>query len=361
MKLLLTTDAVGGVWTYSLDLARGLARQDVEVVIAVLGPAPSPAALAEAAAIPGLRLIITALPLDWLASAPGEIARGGEALAALAAEERVDLVQLHAPAFAAAPFPVPVLTVVHSCMATWWEAVRGGALPAEFEWRAAQARAGLLRSDALVAPTAAFAAAVQRVYRLPAAPACVHNGRTPPSLAPTSQADVVLTVGRLWDEAKNVAGLDRAAAHLPIPAVAIGPTQGPEGSSIALTHLQTLGSVSSDMLAVRLAEQPIFVSTALYEPFGLSVLEAAQAGCALVLSDIPTFRELWDGAARFIDPRDDHAIAEAIIEVLNSPEQRQRLGEAARERSARYTVDATAAAMLARYRELLVGKVRRAA
>ena len=40
--------------------------------------------------------------------------------------------------------------------------------------------------------------------------------------------------------------------------------------------------------------------TALYEPFGLAVLEAAQAGCALVLSDIPTFRELWDGAALFV-------------------------------------------------------------
>ena len=65
-------------------------------------------------------------------------------------------------------------------------------------------------------------------------------------------------------------------------------------------------------VARHLARQPIFVSTALYEPFGLAVLEAAQAGCALVLSDIPTFRELWDGAARFVPARDDGALACAI-------------------------------------------------
>ena len=49
-----------------------------------------------------------------------------------------------------------------------------------------------------------------------------------------------------------------------------------------------------------LPTRPIFVSVSRYEPFGLAVLEAAHAGCALVLSDIPTFRELWQGAASFV-------------------------------------------------------------
>jgi glycosyltransferase involved in cell wall biosynthesis len=34
------------------------------------------------------------------------------------------------------------------------------------------------------------------------------------------------------------------------------------------------------------------------------VVEAAISGAALVLSDIPTFRELWDGAALFIGADD---------------------------------------------------------
>ncbi len=53
-------------------------------------------------------------------------------------------------------------------------------------------------------------------------------------------------------------------------------------------------------MATAYAAATVFASMARYEPFGLAVLEAAQAGMRLVLSDIPTFRELWDGAAIFV-------------------------------------------------------------
>ena len=38
--VLMTADAVGGVWTYALDLARGLSAQGVQVSLALLGPEP---------------------------------------------------------------------------------------------------------------------------------------------------------------------------------------------------------------------------------------------------------------------------------------------------------------------------------
>ncbi len=110
----------------------------------------------------------------------------------------------------------------------------------------------------------------------------------------------VLTAGRLWDEGKNVAALDRAAVHLPFNICAAGPVQGPNGAAIELTRLDWLGTLEPLALHEVMARTQVFASTALYEPFGLAVLEAAQAGCALVLSDIPTFRELWDGAALFV-------------------------------------------------------------
>src|SRR3546814_9443647 len=91
-----------------------------------------------------------------------------------------------------------------------------------------------------------------------------------------------------------------------------------------------------------LARAPIYVAPALYEPFGLGVVEAAQAGCALILSDIPSFRELWEGAAIFVDPHNPHAIT-AAIEILidHEPLTRER-GAAAARRAARYTVPAMA-------------------
>ena len=47
MHVLMTTDAVGGVWTYSLTLARALGARGVGVTLAVVGPEPSAAQVAE--------------------------------------------------------------------------------------------------------------------------------------------------------------------------------------------------------------------------------------------------------------------------------------------------------------------------
>ena len=46
-RLLITADAVGGVWRYATDLAHALVPHGVETTIAVLGPEPSDAQLAE--------------------------------------------------------------------------------------------------------------------------------------------------------------------------------------------------------------------------------------------------------------------------------------------------------------------------
>ena len=83
------------------------------------------------------------------------------------------------------------------------------------------------------------------------------------------------------------------------------------------------------------------------------MLEAAQAGCALVLSDIPTFRELWDGVAEFVPPRDAEALAVTLDRLASDPHQRRRLGEAARRRSRRFTPEAQAQAMLSLYEQLV--------
>ena len=107
----------------------------------------------------------------------------------------------------------------------------------------------------------------------------------------------------------------------------------------------------------RLTRRPIFVSAALYEPFGLAVLEAAQAGCALVLSDIATFRELWNGAAAFFPPGDDTTLAVTIQALAADFERRQSLGQAARSRSADYTAAAMAGGTLEIYRDVLDRRV----
>ena len=117
----------------------------------------------------------------------------------------------------------------------------------------------------------------------------------------------------------------------------LGRCAGPNGQRVALAHLHPLGVIDERTLAGCLSARPVFVSAARYEPFGLAVLEAALAGCPLVLADIPTFRELWDGAALFVDPGDATGFADAI-ERARRRSYRSRLtrGDLARRRAARF-------------------------
>jgi glycogen synthase len=97
----------------------------------------------------------------------------------------------------------------------------------------------------------------------------------------------------------------------------------------------------------------VFASPARYEPFGLAVLEAAQAGAALVLSDIPTFRELWDGAAVFLDPDDAESWAATLHRLAGAPGMAADLGQRAKLRSYRYDVRAMVDRTLDLYRSVL--------
>jgi CDP-paratose 2-epimerase len=357
LRLMMTADAVGGVWTYAVDLAGSLAPFGVQTTIAVLGPAPSGAQRAEAAAVPGLELLETGLALDWTAAAPGEIRDAGEAVADLAADLGADLVHLNGPALTAGRrFPAPVVGVCHSCLATWWAAVRGGAMPEDFQWRAQATRDGLVACDVLVAPTAAFAEATARAYGLPR-PLTVHNGRRlPASLGMAARPRQVFTAGRLWDDGKNVAALDAVAAMIDAPLFAAGPLAGPNGDVVSLKDARQLGPLPSEGVRGWLARSPVFASVPLYEPFGLAVLEAAQAGCALLLSDIPSFRELWDDAAVFVRPNQPLAIAAAAQALIDAPDRAAALGAAAQARARRYSLEAMAGGMLGIYGVLLASR-----
>lgn len=354
LRILITTDSAGDIWQYGLDLARGLSRLGHETILALTGSAASPEHLGAAAAVPGLRLVETGPALDPLAGTEASMIRAAEAVADLAAEAEADIVQLNAPALAAlADFGRPVVAVLHGCVISRWEAVQGTPLPAEFERRSRLVGDGLRAAAAVVAPTSAFGASAKRHYGLNAPPRTVHHGRSPLAAPNGIPHDFVFTAGRLWDEGKNFGMIDAAAGRIGVPVRAAGPLAGPGGAAVLFDNIHCLGTLGEEEYGRWLSARPVFVSAALHEPFGLAVLEAASAGCALVLSDIPTFRELWDEVAVFVDPRDEDGFARAIGDLVGDDFERAVLGRAARERAARYTPDAMAAQMASLYRSLL--------
>ncbi|MFO7547629.1 MAG: glycosyltransferase family 4 protein [Acidimicrobiia bacterium] len=72
------------------------------------------------------------------------------------------------------------------------------------------------------------------------------------------------------------------------------------------------------------------------ESFGIVVAEAMAAACAVVASDLPAFRAVLGGAGRLVPPGDQIALAEAIVDLLRSPDERSGLAAAARRSVARY-------------------------
>ena len=130
LRVLITADAVGGVWQYSVELAGGLAQLGIETVLVVMGPSPSEAQRGAALRVPGLTLVDTGLALDWLAENRSALRRAGAAIRELAETHEIDIIQLNTPALAGAVrFDRPVVAVQHSCVATWREAVQGTPLP----------------------------------------------------------------------------------------------------------------------------------------------------------------------------------------------------------------------------------------
>ncbi|HEX8625315.1 MAG TPA: glycosyltransferase family 4 protein [Allosphingosinicella sp.] len=354
LRILITADPVGATWQYSLDLARGLFRLGHRTVLAPTGPAPTAGQAKAAVAVPGLRLVDPGLGPEGTGRTEAAMARTAEKIAALAAETEADIVQLNTPALAAlADFGRPVVAVLHSCIASRWEAVEGARLPAELRWQVELVARGLRSAGAVVTPTSAFGASVQRHHGLDATPRTVHHGRSPVAVPNGIPHDFVFTSGRLWDEGKNFGMLDSAAGRIGVPVRAAGPLAGPNGARVLFDNIHCLGTLGEEELGRWLSARPVFVSAALHEPFGLAVLEAASAGCALVLSDIPTYRELWEEVAVFVDPRDEDGFARAIGNLVGDDFERAVLGRAARERAARYTPDAMAAQMANLYRGLL--------
>ena len=133
----------------------------------------------------------------------------------------------------------------------------------------------------------------------------------------------MLTAGRLWDEAKNVAAVAQVAPRLPWPVYVAGEDRHPNGTSRRVRRLHACSAdLAPDALADWYARAAIYALPARYEPFGLSVLEAALSGCALVLGDIPSLREIWGDAAVFVPPDDPDALADAHLrDLIADPER----------------------------------------
>jgi glycosyltransferase involved in cell wall biosynthesis len=351
LRVLMSIDAVGGVWRYAMDLAVSLKSRGTHIVFVGLGPEPSGMQADEANTIG--KLIWLDAPLDWTARDEEAVALLPKLLSRLSVREQVDLIHLNLPSQAVSlKVSVPVLVVSHSCVVTWFAVVRGQQIDAAWRWQERLNRLGFERADCVLAPSESHAHLLKTVYPGMKDIDIVYNGSgTQSSNAP--KENFAFAAGRWWDDGKNGAVLDAAAAATKWPIVAAGANAGPNGQNLELKNVLYRGEMSHAEVTSLMERAAIAISPSVYEPFGLVPLEAARHRAALVLADIPTYRELWNGAALFADTRDPAAFAAHINRLVGEPALRKDLAAKALERSRLFTLEAQAAAMSDIYRGLL--------
>jgi glycogen synthase len=343
LKILMTADAVGGVWRYCVDLAAELVVSGAEVMIATMGPRPSDEQRREVLLIQHLHLVEGDYALEWMPDAWEDVDAAGKWLLDVESSFDPDVVHLNGYAHASLPWTRPVAVAAHSCVYSWWRAVHGCA--PGFEWAEYKRRVtdGMSAADVIVSPSVHIAGELEREYGVGEDKIRVIHNFTRAQVSPSEKKQpFVLAAGRIWDIAKNLELLDWIAPKLDWEvriagdAIGSGNSVGPESSMRNGRHASFLGALPHPELMKQISVASIFAHPALYEPFGLSVLEAARAGCCLVLSDIPSLRELWDGAATFINPREPESWTRELNRLSRNPREREALGDLAHSQSMKY-------------------------
>jgi glycosyltransferase involved in cell wall biosynthesis len=183
--------------------------------------------------------------------------------------------------------------------------------------------------------------------------AVIPNARNPAQFRPGVKEPMVFAAGRLWDPGKGLDLLERIAPQVDWPIHLAGPgNDDDERPGVATVHY--LGEVAPTAVADHMGRASIFIHPCWYEPFGLAVLEAGLAGCALVLSDIASLREIWGEAAIYVPAGNERGFTDAIRRLTRDPTLRQRLAQAARQRALCYSPRRMLDGYLALYRAALL-------
>ncbi|MCU7495049.1 MAG: glycosyltransferase family 4 protein [Ignavibacteria bacterium] len=350
----MTADTIGGVWTYALELSEALKPYGVEIYLATMG-SPLTEKQKEALGMAGnIRLFESSYKLEWMEEPWKDVEEAGKWLLELEAAVQPDVIHLNGYSHGATPFRSPKLVVGHSCVYSWYYAVKQHAPHEAWHEYKRKVSEGLIKADLVTAPTKAMLSMLRRHYGSFRTAGAVYNARKAEDFLPGIKEEMVLSAGRLWDEAKNVSMLAYISPRLKWPVYMAGEKEDPEGRFIqTFNDVNWLGRLPSVELAAWMKKASIFALPARYEPFGLSPLEAALSGCALVLGDIPSLREVWQDAALFIKPDDHEGLKKTINALIGNEELRLNNVKKVRKRALFFTPERMARGYLSLYENIL--------
>lgn len=356
MRLLITTDTVGGVWRFSLELVKGLLDAGDCVALVSFGNPMSSSQRAECLWIAArwgerFRYHSAKIPLEWMQTNENCFRDGEMVLQELAREFRAELLHSNQFCYGAARLGIPVAVTAHSDVLSWSRACRGGVLE-ESGWLRryrSLVQTGLDYASTVTAPTEWMLNELQLGFRVPRESYAIANGRSISPARAHHRYLQAVTAGRLWDEAKDVALLGDVRS--PFLHVVAGDIQGDCSKFAELRNVEFRGSLREDEMLRLFAESAVYVCTSRYEPFGLAPLEAALAGCAVLARNIGSLREVWQDSAVYFEDADH--LSQLLTELAERPALLREAQVRACQQAQNYSRDRMTAAYRALYSHVL--------
>lgn len=348
-----------GMGVYTVGLVRGLAEIGTQHEISLLGYGPRPPEVPEAFTWHQIPLLKAGKASLWLSHQL--------ALPALARTLSLDLlhvlgvnVRLSQPGV---PFfsPCSLVVTVHDAIPVTYYGKEGPQLPWKLRWGYKLAISAVRRARKIITVSETSKTDILTALHLNHTKiSVVYNGVTDLPQLTDDQANAelgklgvippyLLYVGS-FEPRKNVLGTIAAYAaacaqtDLPLLVLVVEPSSGYEASvrAKAADHglerqLKWLHSLSDVALAALYKKATLFVYPSLYEGFGFTPLQAMQLGVPVIAGKAGAAEEVLGDGACLVDPRDQEALAGAIVRLYHDLEERQQLRTRGFARAAAYT------------------------
>jgi len=358
MRVLMTTDTLGGVWTYSMEMAAGLLQRGCSVLLISFGPMPSTLQREQCEQLElrysgRFQLHASEIPVEWIENDGAFYKQGIELLEREALRFAPDLVHSNQLCYGALDLPVPRVITAHQDVFARGRAREDGThvLRSPFLTRyRAMAQRGLEGAEAVVAPTRWMLEELGKSFTLSRNTAIVAHGRSIDARLQNFRELRAIASGRVSDETK---GLDTLASiESPMPVVVAGETRpGEEGRVPGFGSARLIGQLSEAEMFDLLQHSSLFLSLSHYEPFGMTALEAGLCGCAVVARNIPSMLEVWGSAALYFD--DAESLSALLTRLNGDPQVLRDARESAFRRAQRFTRTRMVEQYLSLYRRLV--------
>jgi phosphatidylinositol alpha-mannosyltransferase len=126
-----------------------------------------------------------------------------------------------------------------------------------------------------------------------------------------------------------------------------------------VSNVEFKGFVPSEDLARYYHSCDVFCAPSTgQESFGIVLLEAMASGSPIVASDIPGYRSVVNNGVEglLVPPKDERALAAALVTVLSDAEMRKRMSAAGRARAEQFSWDKVGEKVLSYYEQIIASR-----